>query len=305
MRRRGFVRTIAGTGLVSTAGCTSTGNGDPSDYNSSEEERVEYLSEVGFERSDGGARMYAAVSDEVSQINLINNDGSAYRSIPVTTGETTVHLGDVGTFRKEDLEFVILDREGNTIETVTKTFEPVFSVENATITQDMDSGWDDEEGELRIPSLHIVVEIRNTGNSPLFVYNSIDVTGHVPRRLGALERDARLDPGAVRSRFEVDSESFSGLLPGESTTIESANLLSEFVYFVESRSGSEVIRDTDLEWDESEYCQGESRELRLRMVDSSGDEHLVEVPVRFSDGVEVVTQRVFLTGYRCNTFEVE
>ena len=249
--------------------------------------------------------MYAAVSDEVSQINLINNDGSAYRSIPVTTGETTVHLGDVGTFRKEDLEFVILDREGNTIETVTKTFEPVFSVENATITQDMDSGWDDEEGELRIPSLHIVVEIRNTGNSPLFVYNSIDVTGHVPRRLGALERDARLDPGAVRSRFEVDSESFSGLLPGESTTIESANLLSEFVYFVESRSGSEVIRDTDLEWDESEYCQGESRELRLRMVDSSGDEHLVEVPVRFSDGVEVVTQRVFLTGYRCNTFEVE
>ena len=317
MRRRKYLSVATGAGLISMAGCIGAENNDSvdegnpeEDSNTAETEPTEYITEIGFEPESSIAQMYGIVSDDVSQINLINSDGSSYRSVSVNEGETKVHLGTVGTFWNKDLEFVVLDSDGNTLETFTRTFEPTLVFENLEFISVTENSGDEESEE---PRRRITAEIKNTGNSPLFIHDFVYMTGYTGAFNTHMFSNPNPNPDEMSSLFSSRQEEFVGLFPGESTIMESREKVDEFRYIVDTLGGREVIRETaisrgnpegeDIVWDESEFCQGEYHDLQVILLDSNGDEYSEEMPLRYSGGTTVVSQGDVFTSYRCNSIE--
>lgn len=303
MRRRNFVSTLGAMSLIGIAGCTDDSDAEGSDEDTGESgsdaNPGRYLTEIGFEkRDDASAHMYAIVSEEVAQINAIYGDGRELRSVTVPEGVSKVRIVAVDSWN-DDLEYLLLDSEGDELESVTRDFEP--RIELQSVQSEVDA--DDRQ-------VNLSANITNTGNAPI-VITPISAKGYLPARLTYQSRQpSGWDAESVDNASYRQRSHFRVILPDQTENIEVFRIEhSDFIYHVDTDSDGSKIVHTDIEWNESEYCQGETHDIELSFVDTLKEEYSLAVPVEYNGGIEMLRSRNvgFSTTreqYRCRSIEI-
>lgn len=291
MRRREFVATVPVVGTTLTAGCAGSGSqetdgtadeptesgsketdgtaDEPAETESSTPGESDVITEIEFEKREGPtAVLIVTVSDIVSEVNVVSQDGRQIGGATFPTGVTRSTLVSGTTFNLENAQFVALDNEGKEIETVTRTFLPELTYSNFYVDGEFETEVVDGEtrywGSSDKRQWHITVT--NSGNAPVFV-NGVGIYP-TPRDIGYPEQEK---PSLVGDHF---------LQPGESIE-HSGSMSINWDYNLQERDGVTYIGQSTTEWDESSYCRGETRTLRLWAEDDKGESYTQEIPIIF------------------------
>jgi len=282
MRRRSFVGTCGAVVLGGVAGCASRGsNTEPSQNNTNQQTTTtpnDYVTEIGFEsRSSTSSQMYATVTEEVAQINVIKGDGSQFASATVPTGASKINIQAVGTFREQNLEFIVLDSEKNELDSFTRDFEPRLEFRSFEFTG-TPSDWLD---------MKLMVTLANTGNAPIVVA-PLDAQAHLPGTPTDWP-NSRWDKEDVERRLSTgQTDGFQSILPGKTTSVEAFLRNLGYRFTVERTGDKAVFANTDVEWNESEACHGETYDWDFSVWDTSGEAHNITVPMVYSGGAELI-----------------
>jgi hypothetical protein len=179
--RRTALRTIAGTALVSVAGCLSDGgDSDTSDGGTGSPDGQGPLQRIAVEETTLVVELSA--SADVDQINLVQPNGELFGTREVATGVQQVSF-EVGTaYEPGEYRVIALSGEETVVESSTEIRPEIQIIDVGLFRNNPDKPWDEVYGESqtdRRKNGEAFVTVMNSGSGPDAAVG-LQFTGDVP-----------------------------------------------------------------------------------------------------------------------------
>lgn len=304
MKRRQLLSS-ATLGLALLAGCTSsmdTENSQPNTPNESDagtsntqsSVTSDYITDLSFNRVESSstvglpsAQLLATVSEEVSQVTVISQDGQQIGGATYSPGVTRSTVLTGTTISLGEITIIAFDSNNNELDRTSTVLSPEISVSKIRMDGELNYTTVEDENYFDLDTRTLSFTVTNTGTSPLFIREAgLDPT---PSVLGLPSyRDwSQYNALGIVERL---------LLPGESAAVKREGGNRFWLFDIQTRNGTQYIGDSDIEWDASTRCEGEEIEANIMIIDDLDQQHTIPVSVQF-DGelVRVASNRASQT----------
>lgn len=289
MNRRQLLSS-ATLGLALLAGCTSSENtensqsdtpneSDASTSNTQSSVTSDYITDLSFNRVESSstvglpsAQLLATVSEEVSQVTVISQDGQQIGGATYSPGVTRSTVLTGRTISLGEVTIIAFDADNNELNRISTVLSPEISISD--IRMDGELSYNTVEGEnifdldTRAPSFNVT----NTGSSPLYIREAgLDPSPPV----------LSMPPNSNWSWYNALGNVERLLLPGESAAVKREGANGDFLFDIQTRDGTQYIGYSDIEWDTSTRCGGEEIKSNIMIVDEEYEQHTIPVSVYF------------------------
>ena len=310
MNRRQLLSS-ATLGLALLAGCTSSENtensqpdtpneSDAGTSNTQSSVTSDYITDLSFNRVESSstvglpsAQLLATVSEEVSQVTVISQDGQQIGGATYSPGVTRSTVLTGTTISLGEITIIAFDSNNNELDRTSAVLSPEISVSNIRMEEELSYTPFEGENFFDVDMRALAYTVTNTGTSPVFI-----------REAGLDPTPSVLSQPSYRdwSRYNALGTVEKLLLPGESTPIKREGANRFWLFNIQTRNDTQYIGDTDIEWDESTQCEGEDIEANIMIIDDFDQQHTIPVSVQF-DGelVRVASNRASQT---CSSIHV-